>query len=208
MRLSAPTPTSDPLPYDTYMGASSDPRARLPLSPTAVARFDALLHELYADAARVEPDRLHRLINWLLALPDDAAHDVLDRRLQRIDELRQMLRDPTWDADPAVAARLRKLFDYIDREDDLIADHEPLLGLLDDVLLIELAWPAFADEAEEYRDFIAYRNEEHPSGSGDEQRAAWIRDRLAEIALWRHRLAVHEGRYTNRGELEDRFKVV
>lgn len=208
MCLSTPTPTPDPLPYDTWMGASSDPRANLPLTPTAIAGFDALLHELHPDAARVEPDRLHRLINWLLTLPDDTARDVLDRRLQRIDELRMMLLDPDWDANAAMGARMRKLLDYIDREDDLIADHEPLLGLLDDVLLIELAWPAFADEAEEYKDFSAYRIEERPTGTGDEQRAAWIRDRLAELALWRHKLRVNESHYVHRGHPEDPFKVV
>ena len=208
MRLPTPTPTADPLPYDTWTGASADPRARLPLSPTAIAGFDALLHELHPDAARVEPDRLHRLVNWLLTLPDETARDVLERRLRRIDDLRMMLLDPDWDADPAMAARLRKLLDYIDRDDDLIADHEPLLGLLDDVLLIELAWPAFAGEAEEYRDFSAYRTEEHPTGSGDEQRAAWIRDRLAEIALWRHKLRVNDSHYVHRGHPEDPFKVV
>jgi hypothetical protein len=208
MRLSAPTPTADPLPYDTWTGASADPRARLPLSPSAIAGFDALLHELNPDAARVEPDRLHRLINWLLTLPDATAQDVLERRLQRIDELRMMLLDPDWDTDAAMAARLGKLFAYIDRDDDLIADHEPLLGLLDDVLLIELSWPAFADEAEEYRDFSAYRTEEHPAGSGDEQRAAWVRDRLAEIALWRHKLRVNDSHYVHRGHPEDPFKVV
>lgn len=208
MRLSAPTPTPDPLPYDTWTGASNDLRAKLQLSPTAIAGFDALLHELHPDAARVEPDRLYRLVNWLLTLPDETARDVLERRLQRIDELRMMLLDPDWDAHPAMAARLRKLLDYIDRDDDLIADHEPLLGLLDDVLLIELAWPAFADEAEEYLDFSAYRAEEHPTGSGDDQRAAWIRDRLAEIALWRHKLRVNESHYVHRGHPEDPFKVV
>ena len=110
-----------------------------------------------------------------MTLPDDTASDVLDRRLRRINELRAMLDDPDWDADDATRARLEKLFGYIDRDDGLISDHEPLLGLLDDVLLIELAWPAFAEEAEEYRDFSAYRSDEHPAGSGGEQRAAWLR---------------------------------
>ena len=133
---------------------------------------------------------------------------MLERRLHRIDELRMMLLDPDWDPDPALSARLGKLFDYIDRDDDLIDDHEPLLGLLDDVLLIELAWPAFAGEAEEYHDFSDYRTEVHPDGSGEERRAAWVRDRLAEIALWRHRLRVSDSHYVHRGHPEEPFRVV
>ena len=94
-----------------------------------------------------------------------------------------------------------------DRDDDLIADHEPLLGLLDDVLLIELAWPAFADEAEDYCDFCAYRSVEHPPGSPADQRAAWVRDRLAEIALWRHVLRVNDSHYAHLGHPEILFRV-
>jgi uncharacterized membrane protein YkvA (DUF1232 family) len=89
------------------------------------------------------------------------------------------------------------LFAYIDHDDDLIPDHEPLIGKLDDVLLIELAWPAFVAEAEDYRDFCQYRAEEHPIGDGPAQRGAWIRDRLAEIALWQHHLRVNDSRYAS-----------
>ena len=211
MRI-VPTPTAEPLPF----GASEDqaagsiphsPRPTLPLRSDAIARFDAFLHELNPDAVRVDMDRMQHLLDWLLTLPESEAHDVLDRRLRRIDELRAMVADPEWDADEAMHARLRKLFSYIDRESDLGVDREPMLGLLDDVLMIELAWPAFADEADDYRDFCAYRAIEHPPGSPQDQRAAWVRDRMAEIALWQHKLRVHSSHYTHRGHAENLFRV-
>ena len=211
MRRPVPTPTAEPLPFRSGdvrpAGGPRSPSPAPPLGAGAVARFDALLHELNPDAVRVDPDRMQHLLEWLLTLPEAEAHDVLDRRLRRLDDLRDLLADSDWDADAAMQERLRKLFAYIDRDDDLIDDHEPLLGLLDDVLLIELAWPAFAQEAEEYRDFCAYRNDEQPAGSGGERRAAWIRDRVAELALWEHRLRVHEGHSIDRGHPEGRFRV-
>lgn len=213
MRRSVPTPTADPLPFrtdDRFVGVGGNPPARppaVPLASEAVARFDAFLHELNPDAVRVDLDRMQHLLEWLLTLPEAEAHDVLDRRLRRLDELRAMSEDPDWDSDAAMRERLRKLFAYVDRDDDLIADHEPLLGLLDDVLLIELAWPAFSEEAEEYRDFCAYRNDEQPAGSGDERRAAWIRERVAEMALWEHELRIHDSHYIHRGHPEGLFRV-
>lgn len=209
MRMSVPTPTADPLPYFSHDSAPDGTVAPLGLKlrSDAIAGFDALLHEIHPDAARVDPERLEHLMRWLLTLPAARAHDTLDRRLRRIEELRAMLDDSDWDTSAALGARVLKLLAYVDREDDLIADHEPMLGLLDDVLLIELAWPAFAGEAAEYRDFCAYREDEHPAGSGDAQRSAWIRDRLAEIALWQHELQVHEGHYITPGDLPARFRV-
>jgi hypothetical protein len=212
MRSPVPTPTPEPLPFRIDDGQPFDrthpPTGQAPLLRSdSVARFDAFLHELNPDAVRVDVDRMQHLLEWLMTLPEAEAHEVLDRRLQRLDELRAMLDDPDWDADEAMQMRLRKLFAYIDCDDDLIADHEPLLGLLDDVLLVELAWPAFSSEVEEYRDFSAYRNDEHPVGSGEDQRTAWIRDRMAELALWEHNLRVHESHYIHRGHPEDFFHV-
>lgn len=207
MRPSAPTPTDDPLPLASARDDIPVP-ADLPLRGAAVAQFDALLHELNPDAVRVDPERVQALCVWLASLPPRAAQDVLDHRLHRIEELRAILDDADWDADESIRVRLRKLFAYIDQDDDLIPDHEPLLGKLDDVLLLELAWPAFASEAEDYRDFSEYRRAEHPDGSGDEQRAAWIRDRLAEIALWQHHLRVNDSHYVYSGHPLEPFHVV
>jgi hypothetical protein len=210
MRMPLPTPAAEPLPFRSGHTPNSATTPRLsvpPLRGDAVARFDALLHEINPDADRVDVDRMQHLLEWLLAMPAADAHDVLDRRLRRLDELRAMLQDPDWDPDDAMRARLGRLFTYIDRDDDLIADHEPLLGLLDDVVLIELAWPVFAEEAEEYRDFCAYRDDEHPGGSGGERRTAWIRDRMAELALLQHHVRVNDSHYTYRGHPEGIFHV-
>ena len=218
MRMSISTPTAAPLPYFDHGGSnpgnfppapdgSGSSAERVVLSGAAIAAFDALLHEIHPDAARVDPDRLQHLMDWLLTLPSIRAHDVLDRRLRRLDVLRAMLEDSDWDTDDATRARVLKLLDYIDRDDDLIADRAPIVGLLDDVLLIELAWPAFSAEAEEYRDFCLYRDDEHPAGTGDAQRHAWIRDRIAEIALWQHHLRVNDSYYARSGEPPLRFRV-
>lgn len=226
MRASIRTPTADPLPYvsdSSYATRGQDgidnpsSEATPDLVPTgsalpllrgeAIAQFDALLHEIHPDAVRVDPDRLHQLMVWLTGLTPGRLHHVLGRRLRRVEELRAMAEDFEWETDQSTRVRVARLVDYIDREDDLIADQQPVFGMLDDVLLIELAWPAFATEAEEYRDFCAYRKEENPEGSGDDQRAAWVRDRAAEVALWRHQWRVNDSHYATSDEPGPRFRV-
>ena len=194
MRLPVHFPTDRPLPFD-LRGPVGEALPGVRLQGDAVARFDALLHELYPDAQRADPDRIQRLANWLVALPSEEAEAVLDVRLQRIGELRAMLDDPDWDTDDATRARLLKLLAYVDRNDDLIADAVPLLGLLDDVLLVELAWPAFETELENYRDFRAYCTERQLAGVDPAHRDAWMQDRLAELALWRHQIESFDQRF-------------
>lgn len=197
MRMFHPTPTPQPLPFDhMYSGVAARGSAdAIPLSPVAVVQFDQLLHEIHADAPRVDDDRLQQLASWLLTLPTQDAHDVIDSRLQRVNELRAMLVDPDWDLHDAIRARIDRLLAYIDREDDLIADRTPLLGQLDDVLLIELSWPEFSEDVEDYRDYCAYRQQAHPLGDAPERRAAWVRDRMDELALWQHMLWVRAQHY-------------
>jgi uncharacterized membrane protein YkvA (DUF1232 family) len=208
MRTLPSSPASRPLPWPpAYENGQRERAGDWPLKGEQVARFDALLHEVHPDAPRVDADRLSQLARWLLSLPEDEARAVLDERLARIDQLRAMIADPDWDCAEADCGRVGKLLGYLDQHDNLIPDRIPLLGKLDDVLLLELAWPVFAAEAEDYRDFCAYRNEAQPCGSGGERRAAWIRDRLAEAALWQHHVRVNEGHYSWRGHPEARFVV-
>ena len=203
MRTPHPTPTERPLPFEQYRGGLVDALGapagfpEIALSGPAVARFDELVHDLYADAARVDPDRMQQLAAWLLSLPEEEAQHELDARLQRMDDLRAMLVDEDWGCEDATRMRINKLLAYVDRTDDLIPDSLPLLGQLDDVLLIELAWPAFADEVNEYLDFCQYRKKERPAGTPEQQRAAWLRDRLAEIELLRTRTRMEDEHFAD-----------
>ncbi len=201
-------PSQHPLPWPSPHADGRRERAgNWPLKSDQVARFDALLHEIHPDAPRVDADRLSQLAHWLLAMPEPEARDVLDERLARIEQLRAMLGDSDWDCGEADCARIRKLLDYMDQQENLIPDRIPLLGKLDDVLLLELAWPALAAEADEYEDFRSYRDSEHPDGDGSARRASWIRDRLAALALLQHQARVNEGRYGESDRTVQPFRI-
>lgn len=179
----------------------------LPLKPDAVAQFDALLHELHPDALRADPDRIRGLAQWLSTLPRPEAEALLDRRLERAGELGSMLVDSEWDTDDSLRARAVKLLDYIDRDADLIDDHTPLFGLLDDALLVDLAWPAFASEVDDYLDFCAYRRERHLSGVDPQHRAAWLHDRTAEVEAWRRQVVQSQEHYVRYWMPDTLFRV-
>lgn len=198
MNLRARTPFEPPLPW-MAREQSANRRGSHPLhlDTASVAGFSALLHELHPEAPHVDAKHLDALADWLLHLPADAARRVLDMRLARLQQLRAMLDDADWDAAPATRARLGKLFAYLDDNDDLIPDDTPQLGHLDDVLLAELAWPAFAEEADDYADYCGYRQQAQPIGAPEQRRRAWIDDRLTEFAVLRRRMAVRNRHYTS-----------
>lgn len=187
--------------------ASRGSIGKIHLDAVAVDRFDCLLHEIHPGARHVDADRIATLGRWLQGLPAERARAVLDERLSRIEQLRAMLDDPDWDRRDEACERVRKLLAYLDQDHDLIPDAIPLLGLLDDVILLELAWPAVATEAEDYADFCAYRIAAVPDGDGRQRREAWIRDRLDALALHQQHARVNAHHYVD-GRLPDRpFRV-
>lgn len=190
---------------------SGDARRRqlgdLTLEDAAVARFNALLAELSPDAPRVSADQLVTLARWLQAQPPGQAVAILSERLARAEQLRRMLNDGDWDVDADIRERARMLTSYLQQVDDLIPDDQPLVGHLDDALLVELAWPAFRAETLDYDDFCRFRSAERPRGTAAERRLAWENACLAEAALLQQRRDVRARRYAGGQPLPALFRV-
>lgn len=201
-------PAEIPLPWDNRPNhVNRDSIAGFKLDASAVSRFDQLLHEVNPRARHVDVDRIASLGRWLQDLPAEQARVALDERLSRIERLRRMLDDADWDQREASTKRVRTLLGYLDQDSDLIPDSVPMLGLLDDVILLELAWPAIATEADDYLDFCKFRESDKPTGDGAQRREAWINDRLSALAMFQHQNRINGGHYVNKGQPAETFKV-
>lgn len=159
------------------------------------------------NAPRVTTDQLVTLARWLQEQPREQAVALLSERLARAEQLRRMHNDSDWHVRADTRERARLLIGYLQEVDDLIPDDLPLLGHLDDALLVELSWAAFANEARDYDDFCRYRAVERPRGSPHERRLAWETASLAEAALRQQRRQVRNLHYVA-AVLPDRFRVV
>lgn len=202
MRHPAPLPAGTALPL---RGAPHfDDRNPVPTSPAAIAEFNDLLHTLHPDAPHVDADALASVARWLLDLPKDEAEALLQARLGRLQDLRELSADRDWALEPALAQRVGRLLAYVEQARDLIPDDVPLVGRLDDALLIELAWPMVAEELEDYADFRRFRDE----SGGHPGREQWLAARLEEGALWEQMHRVRHQPYVDYGPLEGGLRVV
>ncbi|WP_146909080.1 YkvA family protein [Arenimonas daejeonensis] len=129
---------------------STDSRRRqvglIALGENAVQNFNALLSQLDPNAPRVTADQLVTLARWLQEQPREQAVALLSERLARAEQLRRMLNDSDWDVGADTRERARMLISYLQEVNDLIPDDLPLVGHLDDALLVELSWAAFAND--------------------------------------------------------------
>jgi len=104
-------------------------------------------------------------------------------RIQKLHLLIRMLTDLEWRLPHREATRVLNALAYFTEPEDLIPDHIPGVGLLDDAIMIELVIRELEHEIEAYRDFCNFRSQ---SRSADEQgkktnREKWLQDRREEL---------------------------
>lgn len=111
-------------------------------------------------------------------------------RMRRAGEIRALLADAAWDCDSDLRDRMRELIAYMEHAPGLIPDDVPVIGGLDDALLVDLAMERLRGELDEYADFCRYRvGEASRLGIAPAavpiNRTAWQIERVEELRLER-----------------------
>ena len=108
---------------------------------------------------------------------------------------------------------MRTLIDYLDREGNaLIPNDIPIVGLLDDAILVDIAMDALRDELDEYADFCRFRVAEAgrldvtPSAV-EIDRELWMSERAQERRLEQQLKRVRNTSYARRSAGNSKFRI-
>ena len=110
--------------------------------------------------------------------------DFILNRLLRLDDMIAMLRDDAWALEPADRERVLSALVYFNNPNDVIADSVPVLGYLDDAVMIEMCVRDLQHELDAYDDFCDFRQRQaerlgvDPAKVG---RADWLGGRREEL---------------------------
>jgi len=108
---------------------------------------------------------------------NDPLPDFVAKRIPEIESFIQMLTDEEWQLPDSDRERLLAMFIYFADPEDILPDDIPVIGYLDDVIVIELIMQELQHVREAYEDFRDYRqtfDDEH----GDSLDGAVRRDRI------------------------------
>ncbi|GAB4183516.1 MAG: hypothetical protein Tsb002_05720 [Wenzhouxiangellaceae bacterium] len=78
-------------------------------------------------------------------------------RMEKLKQMVEMMEDSAWSLPEPERNHVVNALAYFANPEDLIPDHVPSLGFLDDAILIELIARDLKPELDAYRDFIAFR---------------------------------------------------
>ena len=103
--------------------------------------------------------------------------DFVATRLPELDSMLQMLADDEWQLPATDRERILAAFVYFGDPEDILPDDIPVIGYLDDVIILELVARELQHVREAYEDYCRYREEfDHQHEDGID--AAVRRDRL------------------------------
>lgn len=103
--------------------------------------------------------------------------DFVAKRIPQLEALIRMLKDEEWALPADDRERLLATFIYFGDPEDIVPDDIPVIGYLDDVIIIELMVRELTHVLEAYEDFCAFRVN-YDDSPEDSRNAAIRRDRI------------------------------
>ena len=172
------------------------------LDDEKLRRFNSLLQRVAPNKTAFSADQIAGAARRILRASMRGQEPVfIKSRMRRAGEIRAALEDPQWDIPPWLLGPMRELIDYID--DDrlaLIANSVPVVGMLDDAILIDAAMGTLRGELDDYADFCRYRTAVAaslgvPPAEANVERQNWYDDRHQELRLEQQLQRVRDAHY-------------
>lgn len=143
--------------------------------------------------SRADVQSEDEILDKARALYQDVKDDVpsfVVQRLTKIQSLVDMVEDSEWKLPEEERSNVLSALSYFSDPEDLIPDHIPVLGFLDDAIMIELVVEELTGEIEAFDEFVAYRKREESMHESDTPvtREQWLDVKRQELqSRMRHR---------------------
>lgn len=158
-------------------------RISFELDDNDLRHFRLIMDEARQAARRIAPEDIVAAAEDILnRVPESSSPGFIVERLERLRLMINMLSDIEWRLPHQDATRVLNALAYFAEPEDLIPDHIPGLGFLDDAIMIELVVRELKHEIEAYQDFCDYRDRLKAKGDGGSaSRQGWLDTRRKEL---------------------------
>lgn len=136
-------------------------RFTLELTDKDLTHFRAMAKKAMATAEQLPPEQVIKAARKLLKeVNKKVESDFIRERLNQLTVLIEMLQDSGWGMQEVGRRRVLTGLAYFINPEDLIPDHLPGIGFLDDAIMVELICRELKPEIDAYQDFVKYRASE------------------------------------------------
>jgi uncharacterized membrane protein YkvA (DUF1232 family) len=133
----------------------------LEISDPELDHFRSVMHRTRERAAGRSPQETAAAARRTVGRLASGTHSpFVVNRLRKVEALVGMLEDEEWQLPEPGRTRVLEGLAYIVESHDLVPDDVPVLGLVDDAIMIELVLRELRHELESYEEFDEFRREE------------------------------------------------
>lgn len=120
---------------------------------------------------------------------DGKVPEFVASRILKLQQLVALVEDQEWDLTAEETAEVLSALAYFAKPEDLISDHVPVLGFLDDAIMIELVAQSLAEDIQAYDEFCKFRTAELARRGADAAttKADWLDAKKHELHSWMRR---------------------
>ena len=161
-------------------------RISFELDEDDLKHFRLIMQEARQAASRLQPeDIVAAAENLLKNIEESKAPRFIVERLKSLKLMISMISDLDWRLPHQDASRVLNALAYFAEPEDLIPDHIPGLGFLDDAIMIELVVRELKPEIDAYRDFCEYRDRLRleQGHSAKISREGWLDNRRKDLQV-------------------------
>lgn len=156
------------------------------LSDRDLERFKTIVGKAQTSESQSEAEiekAAYKIVD--VAMNSDLPDFIADRLLQ-LKVLLEMMKDEDWGMEDNDRSRIISALAYFADPIDLIPDHIPGIGFLDDAMFVEIVIKELSAEIEAYNEFVDFRNAEEARLSGEgkdpeSDRATWLYPKRDEL---------------------------
>lgn len=129
------------------------------------------------------------------------------QRLEHLEMLINMLHDEEWDLEAKERKDVVAALTYFAEAEDLIPDNIPVLGYIDDAIMIELVVKELINEIEAFADFCKYREQAEQRTDTRITREEWLAAKRQALFMRMRRRRKKGGMTVRRGSRTARFRL-
>ena len=162
-------------------------RVSFEISDDDLNHFRLIMREARKSVGHLAPEEIVANAEALLGQVEVSVVPLfISERLDKLNIMIGMLKDYQWRLPGAESARVLNALAYFTEPEDLIPDHIPGLGFLDDAIMVELVVRELKHEIDAYTDFCDFRAKRQPKPgikrkSSDITRDQWLDQRREEL---------------------------